>query len=198
MVSLTENKSKVLDFLIRNFHRKNTIRMLAKQLNLSPMGAQKILKEFERERILVNEKIGTGIFYSIDLNNDVAFKLAGFILTQNKLISYAKVYARDLEKLKENVKTCVLFGSVLTKGENARDIDVLVIIDEKNFKEVEKEKKEIEKIATKPLHFMYQTKKDFENNIKKGDKPLLDVIRTGAVLWGQNLFLRGIKNAIRK
>ena len=198
MVSLTENKSKVLDFLVRNFHKKNTIRMIAKQLSLSPMGAQKILKEFEKERILVKEKIGTGIFYSIDLNNEVAFKLAELILTQNRLGSYARVYARDLEKLRENVEACVLFGSVLIKGEDARDIDVLVIIKERNFKKVEKEKQEIGKIAIKPLHFMYQTQKDFENNIKKEDKPLLDIIRTGAVLWGQNFVLRGIKNAIRK
>ena len=198
MVSLTENKSKVLDFLIRNLYKKNTIRMLAKQLNLSPMGAQKILKKFETEKILIKEKIGNGIFYNIDLNNEVAFKLAELILTQNKLSSYARVYARDLEKLRENVKVCVLFGSVLIKGEKARDIDVLVIIEEKNFKEVEREKQEIEKIATKPLHFMYQTQKDFENNIKKGDKPLLEIVRTGVVLWGQNLVLLGIKNAIQK
>lgn len=198
MVSLTENKSKVLDFLIRNLYKKNTIRMLAKQLNLSPMGAQKILKKFETEKILIKEKIGNGIFYNIDLNNEVAFKLAELILTQNKLSSYARVYARDLEKLRENVEACVLFGSVLTKGEDARDIDVLVIIKEKNFKKVEKGKQEIGRIAIKPLHFMYQTQKDFENNIKKGDKPLLDVIRTGVVLWGQNLVLLGIKNAIQK
>src|SRR4030042_4853976 len=157
MVSLTENKSKVLDFLIRNIYKKNTIRMLAKQLNLSPMGAQKILKEFETEKILIKEKIGNGIFYNIDLNNEVAFKLAELILTQNKLSSYARVYARDLETLRETVEACVLFGSVLTKGENARDIDVLVIIKEKNFKKVEKGKQEIGRIAIKPLHFMYQT-----------------------------------------
>ncbi len=197
MVSLTENKSKVLNFLIRNFHKKNTIRMIAKQLSLSPMGAQKILKEFEKERILIKEKIGTGIFYSIDLNNEVAFKLAELILTQNKLSSYARVYARDLEKLRENVEACVLFGSVLIR-EDARDIDVLVIVKEKNFKKVEKEKQEIEKIAIKPMHFIYQTQKDFEENIKKEDKPILEIIKTGAVLWGQNFVLRGIKNAIRK
>lgn len=172
--------------------------MIAKQLDLSPMGAQKILKEFEKERILVKERIGTGIFYSIDLNNEVAFKLAELILTQNKLSSYVRVYARDLEKLKESVKACVLFGSILIKGEEARDVDVLVIIDDKKFKEVERLKEDLSKIMIKPLHFMYQTQKDFVKNIKKGDKPILEVIKTGAILWGQNFVLQGIKNAIRK
>lgn len=195
MVSLTENKSKVVNFLIRNFYKKNTIRMIAKQLGLSPMGAQKILKEFERENITIKEKIGTGIFYSLDLNNKVAFKLAELILTQNKLNSYAKVYAKDLEKIREYVKACVLYGSILTKREGAGDVDVLVIIDKKNFKKVESKKDEIAKIATKELHFMYQTQKDFEENIKKKDKPILDIIRKGVVLWGYNFILKGIKNA---
>ena len=196
MVSLTENKSKMLNFLIRNFNKKNSIRMIAKQLSLSPMGAQKILKEFEKERITIKEKIGTGIFYSLNLNNEMAFKLAELILTQNKLNSYAKIYAKDLEKLRQYVKACVLFGSILTKDEKARDVDILIIIDKENFKKVEQKKQEIEKIAVKRLHFMYQTQKDFEENIRKKDKPILDVIKTGAVLWGQNFVLQGIKNAI--
>lgn len=195
MVSLTENRSKVLDFLIRNFSKRNSIRMIAKQLGLSPMGAQKILKAFERERITTKEKIGTGIFYSLNLNNAIAFKLAELILTQNKLNPYAKIYGKDLEKLKQYVKACVLFGSILAKGEKSRDVDVLVIIDKKDFKKVEQRKREIEKIATKPIHFIYQTQKDFEENIKKQDRPILNIIKTGAVLWGQNFILRGIKNA---
>jgi predicted nucleotidyltransferase len=195
MVSLTKNKSKVLNFLIRNFSDRNSIRMIAKQLSLSPMGAQKILKDFEKEGLTVKEKIGTGIFYRLDLNNDVAFKLAELILTQHTLNSYAKVYAKDIKQLKKYVKTCVLYGSILTKGKNAGDVDVLVIINKQNFEKVEQQKEKLAKVATKPIHFMYQTQKDFEANIKERDKPILDIIKKGSILWGQNFILEGIKNA---
>lgn len=196
MVSLTENQSKVINLLIRDFNKKTSIRMIAKQLGLSPMGAQKILKGFERESVTIKEKIGTGIFYSLNLNNETAFKLGEIILTQNKLNSYAKVYMKNLEKLKPYTKSCVLFGSILHKGEKAGDVDVLVIIDKKDFKKVERKKQEIEKISAKTIQFVYQTQKDLEENIAKRDKAVLEIIRTGAVLWGQNFILKGIKNAI--
>ena len=196
MISLTENRSKVLNFLIRNFSKKNSIRMVAKEVGLSPMGTQKILKEFEVEGMVEKEKIGTGIFYSVNLNNEVGFKLAELILLQNKLNSYAKIYAKDLEQLKKYISACVLFGSVLIKGEKAKDIDVLVIIDKKNFERVEEEKRRLEKISVKPIHFIYQTQKDFNGNVKKRDEPILDMIKKGAVLWGQDFILKGIKNGI--
>jgi len=194
MINLTKNKGKVLDFLIRNFTEKNSIRTIAREVSLSAMGAQKILKEFEKEDITTKEKIGTGIFYSINLKNERAFKLAELILMQKNLNPYARIYSKDLESLKNYSKVCILFGSILTKGEKAKDIDVFVLINKDNFKNIEKQKKELSGKSTKPFHFVYQTKKDFEKNIKIRDPTILDIIKKGVVLWGEEVILKIIKN----
>ena len=105
------------------------------------------------------------------------------------------MYASDLKQLKKYVKACILCGSILTRGEKAKDVDVLVIIQKRNFKKVEQKKTELSKFATKPVHFIYQTQKDFRENIKKKDEPILHIIKKGAVLWGHNIILECIKDA---
>jgi predicted nucleotidyltransferase len=85
-----------------------------------------------------------------------------------------------------------LFGSVLTKGEKANDIDVLLITDGKKFSGLKKEIEEINLLNNKKLHPIYQTKEDLKDNIKKGDKPVLSAIK-GVVVFGEDTIISLIK-----
>jgi len=115
-------------------------------------------------------------------------------LADEKQSPYIRVQINELKKLKELVKIAILFGSVLTKEKEANDIDVLLVFDEKNFSEVENKIKEINSLTNKKFHAIYQTPKDFLENIKKKDKVIISGIKTGLVLWGRDLFLEALRN----
>jgi len=183
-----------MDFLIRNFQERNSVNEIGKRLELSPMGAYKILKKLEKINAVVPEKIGNALYYKPNLNEEIGAKLSELVLIQNNLSPYAQIQAEDLNPLKDSTLCCVLFGSVLTKGKEANDIDILVILEKKDFSRVSKELSKIKSLKPKKIHELMQTKEDLLKNIQKGDKVILDIIKTGKILWGAEIIVEAIKN----
>ena len=183
-----------MDFLVRNFKERNSINGIGRRLNISPRGIYKILKKLENINAAKPEKIGNAIYYKVNLDEEIGIKLAEYILVQNDLNAYAKVQAEDLEKLKDAASSCVLFGSVLKKGREARDIDVMIILEKKDFKKVHQKLEEIREMKPKKIHDIMQTKEDLAKNIRKNDEVVLDIIKTGKVLWGSEIIVEAIKN----
>ena len=194
MQNLTRNESRTIDFLIRNFREKNSINEIARRLNLSSRGAYKILKKLEGIRVIMPENIGNAIYYRINFNEEVAAKLSEFVLVQNELNTYSQVQAVDLKQLRDISLSCILFGSILTKGKEANDVDILLIIEKKDLKKVISVLDKIKNLKPKKIHEMLQTKEDLINNIRKNDEVILDIIRTGKVLWGAEMIVGAIKN----
>ena len=194
MVSLTENESRTIEFLIRNFFNDYNINQLSRELKVSPMGIYKILKKLENQSFLISNKQGNNIFYKINYESKEALDACIFALTEKKTTPYIRSWINDLEKLKEKTKLAILFGSILRKGKEARDIDVLLVFDKEDFNDIERIIKEINKIRTKRIHAIYQTKQDLVNNIKIKDKAILEEIRTGVILWGRDILVEAIKN----
>ena len=194
MLALTNNEARMADFLLRNFTERYSINQLAKELNLSPQGAYKMAKKLEKARILKPEPIGNAIYYRPNLDDELGRKTAELVLAYKDINSYARVQAKDLERLKAHTVCAVLFGSVLTKAENAGDIDVLIVLEEGQLNKMHKALMEIQSIKSKKISEMLQTREDLVRNIKKRDAPLLDAIRTGQVLWGSEIIVEAILN----
>lgn len=196
-MNMGKNTSKILSFLLRNRELYN-INQIAKILNLSVGSVHKILKNLE-ERKIVNIKIlGNAMYYNINFNNQEAIKLSELILIEgkNNLLKEnktAKIYVHDLERY--NAQCIILFGSILN-GEQAKDVDVLFLI--KNKKEVKIINNfclEISKIRTKKINPLILLEEDLIENIKKQNKAIVDIIKTGIILKGEEIFVKTIKNA---
>lgn len=194
MLALTNNEARAVSFLLRNFSERYSINALARELKLSPRGAYKIVKKLEKAGVLNPEAIGNAIYYHPNLDIEVGRKMAELVLSYVELNPYAMVQAKAFEKLKPYVLSAVLFGSVLTKAENAGDIDVLLVLEEKQFSDAHKVLLEIQRIKPKKISEMLQSKEDLARNIRKRDVPLLSAIRTGQVLWGSEIIVEGIRN----
>lgn len=184
----------MVDFLLRNFTERYSINQLAKELKLSPQGAYKMSKKLEKARILKPEPIGNAIYYRPNLDEEIGRKTAELVLSYKDINPYAKVQAKDLEKLKTHTLCAVLFGSVLTKAEKAGDIDVLLVLEEGQLNKMHKVLIEIQSIKSKKISEMLQTREDLVRNIRKRDAPLLDAIKTGQVLWGSEIIVEAIRN----
>jgi len=192
--SLTQNEARVIDFLVRNFNERNSINEIGKRLKLSPMGAYKILKKLEKIKAAVPEKIGQAIYYKPNFNDEVGIKLSEFVLVQNNLNPYAQMQADDLRPLRELTQSCILFGSVLAKGIDAKDIDIMIVLEKKNYPKIRDVLENIKKLKPKKIHEMVQTKEDLLKNIKKSDEVILDIIKKGKILWGAEIIVEAIKH----
>jgi len=194
MYSLTQNEAKVVDFLIRNFRERNSINALARKLKISHTGVHKILRKLEGVKAVKPERIGNSIYYKVNLDNELGIKLAEFVLVQNELIAYAQVQEEDLKPLQGLASSCILFGSVLKKGREARDIDVMLVLEKKDFKKLYKKLEEVKEMSPKKIHDVMQSKEDLVKNIKKNDEVVLDIIKNGRILWGSGIIVEAIKN----
>ena len=194
MVSITKNEARVINFLLRNFSKKYNINQLAKELQLSPRGAYKILKKLKNNDILSIQKIGNNHIYTINFNNDIALEVCQFVLIETKNTPYIKTWINDLQSLKKFAKIVILFGSILTKEKQANDVDVLLVFEKKNLLKIQDQIKKINQIKSKQIHAIVQTEKDLLNNIQKRDPALLEEIQTGLILWGRNILVEAIKH----
>lgn len=197
MIGLTGNEAKVMDYMIRNFDQRNSINQIARKLNLSPNGAYKILKKLEKNNYIKPERINNGICYKPNLEDVEGRKLAEYILSQKNLNTYAKVQAEDLMQLEDISLGCILFGSVLRKGKEARDVDVIIIMEKKDFDKVYGRVKELKEMKPKKIHAIYLLRDDFFKQIVKKDEMILSAIRKGQILWGSEIIMEAIKNVAR-
>ncbi len=194
MENLTKNEAKVMDFLIRHFDEQNSINQIARKLAISPMGAYKILKKLEGIKAVTPEKISNSTYYHFNPNEEIGIKLGEFVLVQNELNSYAKVQAEDLRRIKPFTLACILYGSVLTKGKEARDIDVILVLNRNKFGSVQGQLEKLKELKPKKIHDILFTPEDLVANMKEKNPAVVDAIRTGKVLWGSEIILKAIKN----
>ena len=195
MKEITNNEVLFVLSIFKNPELEYNANSIAKQIRISSMGALKIAKRLEKENIIKSKELGKARFYRLNLNNDYVSQYVKFLLKREaeQTHPYVKVWIDEIKKLK-NADAAVLFGSVLRKHKEARDIDVLLIVDnKKRFRKLDKEIEEVNLVNLKRLHPMYQSEEDFKRNIKKEDKPLLSAIK-GIVVFGEDKII----NLLRK
>ena len=195
---ITENEAKVMDFLVRYFGERNSINQIGKLLKFSPMGIYKILKNLEAMKAVRAEKIGNAIYYRANLKDEDGKALAAYVLSHQEMNSYARVYAQDFkEKLGDSVQAIVLFGSILEKGKDAQDVDVLIIFEKDKYKEVHKKLEEIKELSSKKIHDLMMGPNDLGDNLQKGNKAMIDLIQKGAILKGAHSIVEAIEHGSR-
>lgn len=188
----TNNEKKILRMLFAEFNEEHSINNIAKKCSLTPNGALKILRKFEKEGILKLKIIANIKSYSINFENEkttLMFELMFIPELEGKL----KCRFEDLKDLKQTTNACILFGSYLHSNK-PKDIDILFIIEKNKFKQYKEKINEIKNILPIKLHEILQTKEDFANNILKKDKTILEILEKGKIFWGQELIITTIKN----
>ena len=165
---------------------------IAKRIGISSMGALKIAKKLEKENILTSRKLGKAKFYNLNFDNEYAIQYVKFLLKREaeQAHFYVKRWLSQLKKIK-SANIVILFGSVLNKHKEARDIDVLLITNKKMFHKLKKEIESVNLINIKKLHPIYQTKEDFKKNIKREDKVILNAIK-GIIVFGEDTVISSI------
>ncbi|MBU1004454.1 MAG: hypothetical protein KJ561_01360 [Nanoarchaeota archaeon] len=169
MISLSKAEFNVISFLIRNFSKRFTIRNIAVSLEISAAGAHAALKKLELGGIVKAEKLGTGLFYELSLDNKVAKHLAAAVL-----LEFYAVGKIDVSEIEKESKAALFDGKKLLAVTNSSD-KVKDICYKKNIDAVCK------------------TEEEFVSALKGKEKEVLLILEKGNVLFGEELIIEMIK-----
>ena len=190
---LTKNEKKVIRTLLFSFGEEYSINEIARRCNLAPNGALKILKKFAEEGIIILKKIGNISSYLINFTNSKTRSILELSLIEeanNKI----KNRTEDLKELQKITEAAIIFGSYIIEKENPEDIDLFFLLNKENFRKYKEEAKKIYPAMPIKVHDVLQTSEDLEKNILKKDKIIIEILRRGFILWGQNKIIEAIKN----
>ena len=188
MISLTKKERELLLTLFKDFTSYYNANSISKVLNITHVGAQKIFKRLNN--ILISKRIGKSIIYKLNLEDDYTKKLISFLLTDEA--NNFKRWKEEFKELFKEDRIIIIYGSSIKNYSASKDIDIMIIMNQKDLKEVNKIIKEKEKILPKPLHALKLTDDDLLNNIK--NKAIIDAIKNGIILYGQDKYVEIIKN----
>ncbi len=193
MRSLTEKEKEIVLVLAKDFTTLYNARSLSKHVGMSARGTLKALKVLEKFEFVSGLRVGKAIVYTLVFTEHVR-KLLPLLLFEEAQ-TRALRWVREFEDFK--AEAIVLFGSVL-RGKGNNDVDVLLLVDSKNHAIVSEQVKEKNTILIKPVHPVWQTRTDLEKNLKKPDKVVIEILKTGVVLKGQEIIAEVLEHVARR
>ncbi len=185
----------MLLILFKDFTSFYNAHSISKVLNISHVGAQKIFKRLLRENLVISKTIGKSITYKLNFNEDYVSQLIAFLLADEA--NNFKRWREEFKELFKKNRIILLFGSTVKDYAHAKDIDLMVVIKNKEVKEVNAVIKKKEEILPKKIHALKLAAKDLRESIKKKDKAMIDIIKNAIILYGQDEYVGILKNAKR-
>ena len=173
MLSLSDNEFSVISFLVRNFTEKLTIRNFAQKLNFSPAGVFNVLKKLEKQNIVVGQKLGTGLFYSINFENRIAGHLAEIVL----IYSEEKIEKIEIEQIKQAKAAIFDRKTLLLVTDNVTILN----------------------ISIPNVSIIVKTEDEVTALLRKKDAEMLQLLRKGVVVFGEDKIveiIRRTKNSL--
>ena len=196
----TKSNTKILKILLKEFTIKPTITFLAKEISMTRVGTWKVLKKLEEEKLLILSPIGKGktSANSISLNweNPIVEKTLSLALTQDALKNQR--WLSNFEELEDKVDFLLIYGSIIHSPKEANDIDILGVTNKNKFLEIEESIKRIQKVQIKKIHAINFTPAEFKGELEKPNKVFIDAIKKGIILFGQEKFIKFIRELPRK
>lgn len=191
----TENK--ILVVLLKQFSINWIITSLANELKITRVGVWKILKKLKKENLIILSPIGQGktntISIRLNWENIILGKKLALILTEEA--SEHQRWLNNFEELKRITEFTIIYGSILHSPKEAKDIDILEVVSNKNnFLEIEKIMQKSQKSQVKKIHSESFTKTEFRDELKKPNKIFIDAVKKGVVLFGQENFIKLLKD----
>ena len=194
MVFLTNLEQETLLKLFKEPYEEYNSNNLAISVGKSRIGVSKALNSLEKNNLVTGKILGKAKFYKINYNDEYARKTIELLLMDE-----SKKYPKWKDEFKEfQVKILVIFGSIIKNEKEAQDIDILIVYNEKDNEQINKIIKEKNSILTKKIHPIKQTYEDIKNNILKKDKILINAIKDGIVLKGQEEIVRLMQEVTSK
>jgi len=191
---------EILKILLKDLSKKHTVTSLSKERGISRVGSWKLLKELEKEKLIILTSIGpekTSVQEaSLNWDNPLLEKILALLLTEEALKQNKWRY--NFKELQNKVDFLILFGSILHSPKEANDIDIINLVsDEKNFVKIDKMITDIQITQDKKIHSINITEGELKHELKNKNKAYIEALKKGVVLFGQENFIKFIENNSR-
>lgn len=87
-----------------------------------------------------------------------------------------------------------MFGSYAGLKKEPNDLDVFFMLDSKNFEKYKEISSRIYSTIPAKVHDILQTRKDFEKSISQREPVIIEILKTGLILWGAKEIISLIEN----
>lgn len=184
------SEQEIVKTLFKDFLNPYNSRSISKIIGISHPGAFKILKKLEKREIVRAKRIGKAVIYSLNMDNPIAIKEVEMVLVieaQNH-----KKWIEEFKKLEDGVDFVILFGSILVNEKFARDIDILVVAEKSRYNKIKKAINERRQFSNKKIHLIFQNPEEFRKDVNKKNKIILEIIKNGVVLFGQDKMRKSV------
>jgi len=191
-MELTSKDKEIMLKLFKEVNSYYNPSSISKEIDISRIGSYKALKKLEKDNIVKSKRLGKASFYNLNLEDEYARKNIELLL-----IDEARKKQRWVDEFREiynYAEIVILFGSIIKHEQNARDIDVLIVMEQKDNKKINELIEEKNKILLKKVHPIKQTREDLVKNIKNNNKVIISAIKEGIVLHGYDKYTDLMKN----
>ena len=192
MTTLTQKERETVLILFKDYTAFYNANSISRVLNISYVGAQKIFKRLLQGNIVISKTIGKSIIYKLNFNDSYVSQLVTFLLADEA--NKVKRWKEEFKELFKTNRIVMLFGSIIKEYAHAHDIDLMIVIENKELKEVNDILKKKEDILPKKLHAIKLDHHDLLKNLKKRDKAFVDIIKNAIILYGQDKYVEILKN----
>ncbi|MBU2638979.1 MAG: nucleotidyltransferase domain-containing protein [Nanoarchaeota archaeon] len=193
MVSLTSAERESLLLLFKDFTAFYNANSISKILNISHVGAQKLFKRLLKENLVISRQIGKSINYRLNFDEAYVSQLIAFLLADEA--NGFKRWKEEFKEIFQEGRIIMIYGSAIKNYASAHDIDIVVVMDKKDIKEINKFINKKEGMLPKKLHAIMATQQDLLENLKKRNKAIIDIVKNAVILYGQDKYVEIMKNA---
>lgn len=192
MANLTPKEKETLLILFKEFTSFYNANSISKILNISHVGAQKIFKRLLQENFVISKTIGKSIIYKLNFNDAYVSQLMIFLLADEA--NNFKRWKEEFKELFKKDRIIMLFGSAVKDYTHAHDIDLMIVLEPQEVKEINGILKKKEDLLPKKLNAIKLTSQDLLDNLKKKDKAMINIVKNAIILYGQEKYVGVLKN----
>jgi|SRR3989344_7623299 len=186
---------RVLVLLGKDFSHPHTITSLARELGISRVGMWKALQKLKSQGYVSLDAVGSGKtsthMITMRWDNILTEKALSLYLTEEALKQ--RRWRVNFAELEHEVDFAILFGSILHIPEQANDIDLVIGAEKNKFVDIQETIDAVQKTQTKSIHAISFTKAECRQELMKPNKALREAITKGVILFGQDNFVRFMK-----
>lgn len=192
MMQFTNNEKKALLILFKDLDNYYNANSLSKKLNISRIGAMKLLKKLKKNDILNSKLIGKSETYKVNLDSDYIRDMLAFLLSDEA--NNFKRWKNEFKGLFSEDRIVMIYGSAIVNYSKANDIDLMILKRKDKQSNINKVIAERQKILPKKIHLIELSRDEFLKNLEEKQPSILNIAKTSVILYGQSKYVELIKN----
>jgi len=191
-MQFTNNEKKALLILFKDLDNYYNANSLSKKLNISRIGAMKLLKKLKKNDILNSKLIGKSETYKVNLDSDYIRDMLAFLLSDEA--NNFKRWKNEFKGLFSEDRIVMIYGSAIVNYSKANDIDLMILKRKDKQSNINKVIAERQKILPKKIHLIELSRDEFLKNLEEKQPSILNIAKTSVILYGQSKYVELIKN----